>query len=126
MSLILDALRRKSTEPEEENESGRPRRAESMLATLGYPRPTSRGTPPLKTLIVYGGAAVAIGFVGLSLVILLLAPSAPKKPAPVVPARTVARGPVSPASPPVSQPVLKPQAAASGQSFFSDFSATKR
>ena len=32
---------------------------------------------PLKTLLVYGGAALAIGFVGLSLLIVLLAPAAP-------------------------------------------------
>ena len=89
MSLILDALRRKSAESAEHDESGRPARAESVLATLGYPRSTSGGAVPLKTMILFGGAAVALGFVGLSLVIFLLAPSAPKKPA-VAPTRTIA------------------------------------
>ena len=78
--------------PEEQDESGRPSRANSVLATLGYPRPASRRAPPLKTMLVYGGAAVAIGFVGLSLIILLLAPAAPTKPVPVAAARAVARG----------------------------------
>ena len=73
MSLILDALRRDT--PKDDDESRDESHPDSVLATLGYPRqrPRKRGLP-VKMLLVYGGAAVAIGFVGLSLLIAALAP----------------------------------------------------
>jgi hypothetical protein len=84
VSLILDALRRKSTDREgHDDEPGRAARADAVLATLGYARPTKRKGPPLRTMLVYGGAAILIGFTIFTGVILLLAPSSAPKPASV-------------------------------------------
>ena len=58
-----------------DGESGGTARADAVLATLGYPRRHGASGPSLKSLVIYGGAAVAIGFVGLSLLIVFLSPS---------------------------------------------------
>ena len=91
MSLILDALRRKSPErggPGDPRLSGDDRdpernaRADAVLATLGYARPAGRGGTTLKALLIYGVIALATGFATLSLLIFLLAPSTAPAPAP--------------------------------------------
>ena len=76
MSLILDALRRRS--PDREG-SGAPKtaRADTVLATLGYSKRQGRSGPSLKTLLLYGAGAILVGFAGLALLITLLAPSTP-------------------------------------------------
>ena len=82
MSLILDALKR------ERGDAGRTSRRTARAPTR-TPIPFSRRSaigasprarrPPGQTLLVYGAAAIAIGFVGLSLLIFLLAPPAPSR-----------------------------------------------
>jgi Tfp pilus assembly protein PilF len=112
VSLILDALRRKSTPPDGTESADRPRRADTVLASLGYPRsPGGRARPSLKTLVLYGVAAVALGFAGLSLVIFLLAPSAAPKPGAVVPARTVAQRAATPPETKKTSPLPPPSIA---------------
>src|SRR5258705_8498675 len=105
VSLILDALRRKSdggpTDPASGSGSDRATRADTVLATLGYSPVRQPSGTPVRKLIVYGAAAMALGFVGLSGLILLLAPSSPPKPV-----RTAAARPA--AAPP---PALRPQPA---------------
>ena len=78
MSLILDALRRRSADRGGDDSSDGTARADAVPATLGYARP-KQGVS-LRTLFLYGVAAVLIGFVGLTLVIAVLAPSAPPAP----------------------------------------------
>ena len=98
MSLILDALKRKSSEHDAKGAPRRTARTDAVLATLGYPRSDQSGLP-LKTLAMFGGAALAIGFVGLSLLIVLSRrPCSSLSPAP--PAQSaVQRLPGSPAAP---------------------------
>ena len=98
MSLILDALRRRSArrgDGDDDDPQDRSERADAVLATLGYSRPSRRQGMSLKTLLLYGFAAVIIGFVGLTVLIAMLSPSAAPKP--VAP-----RAAVSPATRPSS------------------------
>ena len=85
MSLILDALKRKRpTEVPGDRSAGvREAHSDAVLSTLGYrqARPRRAGLP-VKMLLLYGAAALAIGFVGLSLLILLFAPPERQQPAP--------------------------------------------
>ena len=75
MSLLLDALRRKSAErPIEDDEQ---QRVDVVPAALGYPRVSVRPPPPsLRTLVAYGGVAILIGFLAVFIAILWLAPPA--------------------------------------------------
>jgi hypothetical protein len=77
MSLILDALKRKkpTDDPSDRSAGAHEAHADAVLSTLGYrqPRPRRAGLS-VKMLLLYGAAAMAIGFVGLSLLILLFAP----------------------------------------------------
>ena len=75
MSLILDALRRKSSGRGGGDEPERAVRAEAVLATLGYAKPGRKGMS-IRALLVYCVAALATGFLGLWLVLLILAPAA--------------------------------------------------
>ena len=57
MSLIHDALRRRSERPDDQRDAdqpGRSARADAVLATLGYARRSERGRVSLKTLFGYG------------------------------------------------------------------------
>ena len=60
-------------------EDGAPQtaRADTVLKTLGYSRRQGRSGSSMKTLLLYGAGAVLVGFVGLALVIKVLAPSQP-------------------------------------------------
>ena len=81
VSLILDALRRKSTQPDGTEPADRPRRADAVLASLGYPRsPAGSAGSSVKTLFCTAWQRSRLGSSALSLVIFLLAPSAPAKP----------------------------------------------
>ena len=99
MSLILDALRRRSPNRDKE---GAPQtaRADTVLKTLGYSRRPGRKGSSMKTLVLYGAGAVLVGFVGLALVILLLAPAEPTAPirtsAAATPANSRAAGTAAP------------------------------
>ena len=82
MSLILDALRRRSADQGGDGEApDRSARADAVLATLGYPRPSPPRGMSLKTLLLSGAGALILGFVGLTVLIAILSPSAPPKPA---------------------------------------------
>jgi Tfp pilus assembly protein PilF len=76
VSLILDALRRRSSEHESSDPYVQTARADSVLRTLGFPLGQHSRIPPFKTVVLYGGSAVAVGFVGISLLILFVAPPA--------------------------------------------------
>ena len=52
--------------------------ADAVLATLGYTPPQQRSGTSVRKLALYGAAAMAVGFAGLSALILLIAPSTPK------------------------------------------------
>jgi len=91
VSLILDALRRRSADRGGDDSAVGRARADAVPATLGYARPPKRQGVPLRTLFFYGVAAVAIGFVGLTGVIAILSPSAPPTPAPRAVASSVPR-----------------------------------
>ena len=81
MSLIHDALTRNT--PKDDDSPRGESHSDSVLATLGYARhhrPRKHGLS-IKMLMVYGGAAAAIGFVGLSLLIAFFAPPEPPRPA---------------------------------------------
>src|SRR5207344_1440306 len=68
VSIILDALRRRSTDHGGDDEApDRGARADAVLATLGYPRPVRRRGMSVKTLLWFGAGAV-------------LSPSAPPRP----------------------------------------------
>src|SRR6185295_2632191 len=104
VSAILDALRR--NQPDDDDPPRGDSHSEAVLATLGYPRerPRKRGLS-IKMLLVYGAAAVTIGFVGLSLLIAFFAPPEP----PPRQAARVATRPIAPASkPPVPVPSTPP------------------
>ncbi|MDO8795293.1 MAG: hypothetical protein Q7J25_11805, partial [Vicinamibacterales bacterium] len=98
MSLILDALRRRSPSRQPD---GAPHtaRADTVLKTLGYSRRRGRSGLSIKTIILYGAAAVLVGFIGLSLIITLLVPSEPTAPV----QRSAAATP-APARPPAAPP----------------------
>ena len=107
MSLILDALKRNTPKDDDESPQG-DSRSDSVLATLGYPRQRPRKSGlSVKMLLVYGGAAVAIGFVGLSLVIAFFAP--PEAPRPAPPVRVAAKAPApTPSAPEFSDDFAPP------------------
>src|ERR1700687_5242791 len=92
MSLILDALRRKSAAPAEKGESQETARTNAVLATLGYPRRQSDTGFSLGKSLLYGGAALAAGCLRLPPPTNLLTP-APQKP------NVPGAGPLNPASP---------------------------
>jgi Tfp pilus assembly protein PilF len=103
VSTILDALRRSA--PKDDDEQGGDSHSDSVLATLGYPRQRPRRSGlSMKMLLVYGAAAVAIGFVGLSLLIAFLAPPEPQKKAVPAPSRVATRQPVAVAAPKATPP----------------------
>jgi Tfp pilus assembly protein PilF len=80
VSIILDALRRRSADHGGGDEApDRGARADAVLATLGYPRPVKRRGMSVKTLLWFGAGAVLLGFVGLTVLIELLSPSAPPR-----------------------------------------------
>ncbi|HEX3644021.1 MAG TPA: hypothetical protein VHT95_00360, partial [Vicinamibacterales bacterium] len=82
MSLILDALRRRSADQGDDGETpDRGARADAVLATLGYPRPHPPRGMSLKALLLSGAGALILGFVGLTVLIAILSPAAPPKPA---------------------------------------------
>jgi Tfp pilus assembly protein PilF len=82
VSLILDALRRRSADQGDDGETPeRSARADAVLATLGYPRANPRRGMSLKTLLLSGAGALILGFVGLTVLIAILSPPAPPKPA---------------------------------------------
>src|SRR5205823_4802986 len=92
VSLILDALRRRSAAPAGDGEApDRGPRAEAVLATLGYPRSSHSRGVSLKMLVLSGTVALILGFVGLTVLIAMLSPSAPPKPAASRSAAAVAR-----------------------------------
>lgn len=101
MSLILDALRRRSSDQQQRDEVGRNARTDAVLAMLGYPR-QRRGKVPPVTLLLYGVAALAAGFVGLWAVLAVLT-SPPRRP--VQPAGQVARSSPPPAAPAAQVPL---------------------
>jgi len=111
VSLILDALRRKTADRGEDNadEPARTTRAAAVLATLGYARPAVRTGPSFKAFLAYAVSAIVIGFVGLWLLIVLLAPSSPRN------SQTALRGASAPSarpsttSAPQRPPVSGPQ-----------------
>jgi Flp pilus assembly protein TadD len=76
VSLILDTLRHRS--PQSEG-SGAPRtaRGDAVLATLGYSKRMGQNGPSMKSLLLFGAGAIVLGFVGLALLITVLAPPAP-------------------------------------------------
>jgi Tfp pilus assembly protein PilF len=95
MSLILDALKRKrpTQDPGDRSAGAREAHSDAVLSTLGYRQPqTRRGGLSVKMLLLYGAAAMAIGFVGLSLLILLFAPPERPQPAPVTSSSARAMG----------------------------------
>ncbi|HWW86315.1 MAG TPA: tetratricopeptide repeat protein [Vicinamibacterales bacterium] len=75
MSLILDALRRRSAEQENPDPHVHTAREDSVLRTLGGPLKHGR-FPGVKTLLLYGGSALAVGFVGVSALVFVAAPPA--------------------------------------------------
>ncbi len=119
MSVILDALRRRSTDRSEHADAGGSERTASgdaVLATLGYPKPSSsiRGRLATRTLVLGGVAAVASGFVAMTLLIFSLSPSSPPPRRAPVQARA-SNAPPRPAVPPpaiAAQPVAPPLAEA--------------
>jgi Tfp pilus assembly protein PilF len=95
MSLILDALKRKrpTQDPGDRSAGAREAHSDAVLSTLGYRQPQARRAGlSLKMLLLYGAAAMAIGFVGLSLLILLFAPPERLQPAPVTSSSARAMG----------------------------------
>src|SRR5207244_10688719 len=99
---IVDARGRKSSgrhpddDDDDDDDEGRAptARADSGLATLGYPRvPSDRGVS-LNTFLGYGGAALAAGFLGLWLLISIATPAAPP-PKPSASRLTAQRRPTS-------------------------------
>jgi Tfp pilus assembly protein PilF len=130
MSLILDALKRKrpTEDPDDRSAGARDAHADAVLSTLGYRQPRARRAGlSVKMLLLYGAAAMAIGFVGLSLLILLFAPPERPQPAPVTsssaraiqPPATVAptfetAAPTPPARVPSPPAVPPPSAAPAG------------
>jgi len=110
VSTILDALKRHRTDDDPDRPPAHSN-AESVLATLGYSRQRAgqRGVA-VRTLVVYGLSAVAIGFVGLSALIFFLAPAERARPAATVAANRPA--PIAPAGPTAeaSGPTLRPPA----------------
>ena len=134
VSLILDMLRRKpATPPDDEPESDpeQSARSDAVLATLGYSKSAERPRAAFRTMVAYGAAALVLGFAGLSLLILLLAPSAPSTPPPraaapsagkqngtsappvltprLTPSPPQASSPSPSTSPPPSQPLVAPR-----------------
>jgi Tfp pilus assembly protein PilF len=97
VSLILDALRRRSADRGNDGEapdgSARP---DAVLATLGYPRSNRPSGVPLKTLLLAGAAALMLGFLALTVLIAMLLPSAPPKPGPSRSAAAVPRPSINP------------------------------
>jgi Tfp pilus assembly protein PilF len=98
MSLILDALKRKRPVTLEVGADDRARaegRSDSVLSTLGQRTP-HRSRLSVRMLLLYGAAAMAFGFVGLSLLILFFAPPERPQPASAAPS-AAARGTRAPA-----------------------------
>jgi Tfp pilus assembly protein PilF len=128
MSLILDALKRQkpATIAFGRDEDARAEaRSDSVLSTLGS-RPARRSGLSLRALLIYGAAAMAIGFVGLSLLILFFAP--PERPQPGGPpapavARPAARQPAADVHP-RPQDVPPPASSPSGQAVAGSPAAT--
>ena len=96
MSLILDALKKKGpiafpVEAETAERARADAHSDTVLSTLGRrTRRTRRTGLSVRMLLLYGAAAMAIGFVGLSLLILLFAPPERLPPAAVhVPRRVL-------------------------------------
>ena len=110
MSLILDMLRRKPAAPpndEPENDPEQSARSDAVLATLGYSKSDGPPRASFRSMIVYGAAALVLGFVGLSALILLLAPSAPSTPPPRAAAPSAGRQSGA-SAPPALTPRLTP------------------
>ena len=92
MSLILDALKRKKPagygydgdEGDFADEARADAHSDAVLSSLALPRPRREQGLSVKMLLVYGAAAMAIGFVGLSLLIVLFAPPERPQPAPTM------------------------------------------
>jgi len=79
VSLIIDALR-KNRSIGETDEAGRRAARPAAVLSMGHVRPAARRRPlSLRTVVVYGSAALMLGFVGLSLLIALMAPPAPPR-----------------------------------------------
>ena len=72
MSVILDALRRK-TERLGSGAAKQPR-PDSVLATLGYSTTRGRSGWSWKTVLTYGVAAILLGFMAVALPVYLLSP----------------------------------------------------
>jgi len=122
VSVILDALRRRSSDKEGRADSRGSARTDAVLTILGYPRRRRRGRLSLATLLMYGVASIAVGFVGLWAVLALVTSAPPAPPAAQV-ARTTppstqptAQAAARPAAPiPTPQPVhYRPQFGAFG------------
>ena len=109
MSLILDALKRKRptrcrSEAETTERARADAHSDTVLSTLGYPlRRTRRTGLSAEMLLLYGAVAMAIGFVGLSLLILLFAPPERAQPVPTASLRP----PCGPAPRPPVRPDLR-------------------
>src|SRR6202040_132011 len=108
VSLILDALRRKSGR-DAEHETAPTSRADAVMATLGYPRRSERRNPPVQKQVLYGLGALAIGFIAIAFPVLFLAPAPVPSPArvPIEPASTQAAA--KPAVPPPPAPRPSPK-----------------
>ncbi|HEV3141174.1 MAG TPA: hypothetical protein VGY57_11685, partial [Vicinamibacterales bacterium] len=109
MSTILDALRRKSDDrDDEDNEYGHTARTDSVLAMLGYPRRGMSGGPGIGSWIVRGLIAVFVGFLlvvlGLWVVSLFESTPQPSGQQAAAPRPTLSTPPAEPVSP------LKPTA----------------
>ena len=121
MSTILDALKRKKpiafpVDAEAAQHARADAHADTVLSTLGYRSArTRRSGLSVRMLLLYGVAAIAIGFVGLSILILLFAPperpqsvpvatsastSASERPRPLQSVTPKPASPPPPASPP--------------------------
>jgi Tfp pilus assembly protein PilF len=122
VSLILNALRRSIDR--DSRSGGAPSRYDRVLETLGYSHRVGEPRLTLKTLVLYGTSALAVGFFGFFLVATVLSPSdrarrasvhPPETFRPAVPApRVVPSLPVQP-DPPKSaaMPVVEAPATAS-------------
>jgi Tfp pilus assembly protein PilF len=93
VSLILDALRRKSSD--RDAASPGTLQADTVLATLGYPRRTALRAPPLKSLAISAFGAVALGFIGVPLVLMVMNRSGARR----EPTRAAPRSSDRPAAP---------------------------
>ena len=109
MSLILDALRRRAgRDAASEGESDA--RADNVLATLGYPRGSDRQGLTVKRLLVYGTAAVALGFLGVGVPVCLMGrrPPVPSVASVRVPVQRPAPLPLAGSSAPSALPAVLP------------------